>query len=128
MEKNKYKNIVDQNTPKENTFYDCLIAFITGGLMGVIAEILIEFYQNLLDIPFKSATVCMLVTLITLSCFKLLQMWPNHSYNWVCSRNSKCCFRIPQRRISYRNRGQHAKTIRSCNYLWCRLKLAFQHY
>ena len=43
MEKTKYKNIVDKNTPKENTFYDCLVAFVTGGLMGVLAEILIEF-------------------------------------------------------------------------------------
>ena len=81
MEKTKYKNIVDNNIPKENTFYDCLVAFVSGGLMGVLAEILTEFYQNLLDIPFKSATVCMLVTLITLSClftcFGFFDKWVN---------------------------------------------------
>ncbi len=68
MEKNKYKDIVDENTPKENVFYDCLIAFITGGIMGVIGQYLIEFYTVILNVPTKSAAVCMLVTLIFISC------------------------------------------------------------
>ncbi len=68
MEKMKYKNLVDKYTPKENIFYNALIAFITGGIMGIIGQGLIDFYSYYLTISTKEATVCMLVTLIFISC------------------------------------------------------------
>lgn len=63
-----YENIVKKNTPKENILGNSIIAFISGGIMGVIGEGLIEIYSKCLSIPFKEATVCMLVTLIFFSC------------------------------------------------------------
>lgn len=63
-----YENIVKKNTPKENILGNSIIAFISGGMMGVIGEGLIEIYSECLSIPFKEATVCMLVTLIFFSC------------------------------------------------------------
>ena len=42
MEKNKYKDLVSSHTPKENRLYNGMIAFIIGGIMGVIGEILVE--------------------------------------------------------------------------------------
>ena len=68
MEKNKYKSMVDRHTPKEDVLYNAIIAFITGGIMGIIGQGLIDFYSYHLTIPTKEATVCMLVTLIFLSC------------------------------------------------------------
>ncbi len=67
MEDN-YQKIVDKHTPKEKIFYNTFIAFITGGIMGVIGNFLIEFYESYMSVPAKEATVCMLITLIFLSC------------------------------------------------------------
>ncbi len=68
MEKTKYKNLVNKHTPKEDVFYNAIIAFITGGIMGIIGQGLIDFYAYYLTISTKEATVCMLVTLIFISC------------------------------------------------------------
>ena len=68
MEKTKYKDLVNKHTPKEDVFYNAIIAFLIGGLMGIIAQGLIDFYSYYLSISTKEATVCMLVTLIFLSC------------------------------------------------------------
>lgn len=64
----KYKEIVDKNSPKENILMNMIIAFISGGLMGIIGQFLIDVYANCLSIPTKEATVCMLITLIFISC------------------------------------------------------------
>lgn len=68
MEKSKYKEIIDKNTPKEEIFYNAVVAFIIGGIMGVIGQALIDFYGFYLDISAKEATICMIVTLIFISC------------------------------------------------------------
>ncbi len=68
MEKRKYQSIVDKYTPKENRFYNGLIAFVVGGLMGVLGEILMEVYSYYLNIPTKEASVFMIVTLIFIGC------------------------------------------------------------
>lgn len=68
MEKNKYKNLIDKYTPKENRLYNSLIAFIIGGLMGVLGQLLIDLYSYLLNVPSKQAAVFMIITLIFLSC------------------------------------------------------------
>jgi len=68
MEKRKYQSIVNKYTPKENRIYNGLIAFVIGGLMGVLGEVLVELYSYFLDIPFKEACVFMIVTLIFFGC------------------------------------------------------------
>lgn len=68
MEKNKYKQLVDKISPKEDKIYNAIIAFIIGGLMGIIGEFLIELYSYKLGIPTKEASICMIVTLIFFSC------------------------------------------------------------
>lgn len=68
MEKKRYKEIVNQHTPKENLFSNAVIAFLIGGIMGALGQALIDFYSYYLTIPNKEATVCMIVTLIFLSC------------------------------------------------------------
>ena len=68
MDKNKYKNIVDKYTPKENVLYNALIAFLIGGLMGVIGQGLVDIYSYFLDISTNDAAVLMIVTLVFLGC------------------------------------------------------------
>ena len=64
MEKYKYQDIVDNNTPKENILLNALVAFIIGGIMGVIGNFLIEFYSYILEIPKSDASIFMIITLI----------------------------------------------------------------
>ena len=68
MEKRKYQGIVKKYTPKENRIYNGLVAFVVGGFMGVLGEILMELYSYYLNIPTKEASVFMIVTLIFIGC------------------------------------------------------------
>lgn len=69
MEKNKYQDIVKKHTPKENRLYNSIIAFIIGGLIGVIGQFLVEFYVSFLEISTKEAGTFMIITLIFIGCF-----------------------------------------------------------
>ena len=66
--KQNYQEIVKKHSPKENVLMNAVIAFITGGLMGIVGQLLIYGYSSWFDIPTTEATVCMLVTLIFFSC------------------------------------------------------------
>ena len=81
MEKNKYKRLVEKHTPKENSLYHGLLAFITGGIMGVIGQFLIDVYSSLLHIPTSDASSYMIITLIfigcLLTCFGFFDKWVN---------------------------------------------------
>ncbi len=81
MEKNKYKELVKKYTPKENRLYNTMIAFFTGGIMGIIGQALIDVYTNILYIPTKEASVFMIVTLIFIgclfTCFGFFDKWVN---------------------------------------------------
>lgn len=68
MEKRKYQNIVNKYTPKENRMYNALVAFVIGGIMGVIGQGLMDIYSYFLNIPTKEASVFMIVTLIFVGC------------------------------------------------------------
>ena len=59
-----YKKIVNKHKPKENRFTNALIAFITGGLVGIFGQFLSSAYASIFEIPIKDATTLMLVTLI----------------------------------------------------------------
>lgn len=81
MEKNKYKALVQKHTPKENRLYNAMIAFITGGLMGILGQKLVEVYAYYLHIPTKEAGTFMIITLIfigcLLTCFGFFDKWVN---------------------------------------------------
>lgn len=68
MEDKKYKNLVAKHTPKENVLYNALVAFIIGGLMGVLGQGLIDIYTYLFNISTSDASMLMIVTLIFLGC------------------------------------------------------------
>ena len=81
MKKDKYLEISKKHIPKEDIFKNAFISFLTGGIMGIIAEFLIEFYVTYFSIPSKEATVCMLITLIfvssVLTCLGFFDKWVN---------------------------------------------------
>ena len=64
MEKNKYNGIVQKYKPRENRLYNGMIAFLVGGLMGVIGEFLLHIYSYYLNIPTSQAGTFMIITLI----------------------------------------------------------------
>lgn len=67
MEKKDYKKLVDKHKAKETRVQNALVAFLTGGLVGALAELLIELYSYFLDISTSDASVFMIVTLIFLA-------------------------------------------------------------
>lgn len=67
MEKTDYKKIVDKYKAKENRVKNGIVAFVVGGLIGVLAEFLIQIYSYFLDISTHDASVFMIVTLIFVS-------------------------------------------------------------
>lgn len=68
MEKKVYKEIVDKHKPKEKRMQNAVIAFIIGGIIGALGQVLIELYSYYLDISSKDATVFMIVTLVFVAC------------------------------------------------------------
>lgn len=68
MEKSNYKKIVDRHKPKEDRLRNAIISFMVGGLIGVIGQLLVEFYSFWLNISSSDASAFMIVTLIFVSC------------------------------------------------------------
>lgn len=68
MEKKKYTDLVNNKSPKENVLFNTIIAFLVGGLMGVIGQFLVDFYSYVFSIPTAQASIFMIVTLIFIGC------------------------------------------------------------
>lgn len=68
MDTKKYQEIVDRHEVKENKLKNGIVAFIIGGLMGMIGNLLVDFYSYIFDIPSKIASTYMIITLIFIGC------------------------------------------------------------
>lgn len=68
MEKKKYQDLVNKHTPKENRLRNGVVAFVIGGIIGVIGQFLVEFYTAYLSIPTKESGTFMIITLIFMGC------------------------------------------------------------
>lgn len=64
MEKKLYDKLVYEHRPTEKRGQNAFIAFVVGGLVGVIGELLIQFYSYYLDIARSDASIFMIITLI----------------------------------------------------------------
>lgn len=62
-----YKKIVSENTPKQGKGMNLLKAFVIGGFVGMLGELLLEIYTTYLGIPQKEASSYMIITLIGLA-------------------------------------------------------------
>lgn len=67
VEKTRYKELVKKHQPTETRSQNAFIAFVTGGIVGVIGQLLTEFYAGFFEISTKDASTFMLVTLIFLA-------------------------------------------------------------
>lgn len=81
MEKKEYQKIVKKHKPKEDSIKNGIIAFVIGGLMGMLGQFLIEVYSYYLNIPTTEAGTFMIITLIfigcLLTCFGFFDSWVN---------------------------------------------------
>lgn len=79
MKNEEYQKLVKKYTPKENRLLNGLIAFIVGGLIGMLGQFLVEFYSSVLEISKKDAGTFMIITLIfvgcLLTCFGFFDKW-----------------------------------------------------
>ena len=69
MERLEYKKIVDKHTISNNKFSNACVAFLIGGLMGVLGNFLVDAYSYYFDLSSKDASVFMIITLVFLGCF-----------------------------------------------------------
>lgn len=68
MDKKTYEKIIKKHKPKEDSLKNELIAFMVGGLMGVLAQVITDIYSYILHIPSTDATTFTIVTLIFIGC------------------------------------------------------------
>ena len=64
MEKKLYNKLVMDHKPKEKRGQNAFIAFMVGGLVGVLGQLLVEFYSYYLGLSSSDASIFMIVTLI----------------------------------------------------------------
>ncbi len=64
MEKQKYEQLIKKHAPNENKTYYAVMAFIIGGFIGLLGEVLVRFYTCTLEISRNEASTYMIVTLI----------------------------------------------------------------
>ena len=68
MEIKKYQKIVDKHSSSDNKGLNLFSTFITGGLLGLLGNFLIDFYSYAFHISKVLSSSLMLVTFIFLAC------------------------------------------------------------
>ncbi len=64
MNKERYKEITSKIVPEEDKVKNGIIAFIVGGLIGLLGQIIVVVLENGFDVAHKDATSIMIVILI----------------------------------------------------------------
>lgn len=67
MNKERYKELTSKIVPEENKTKNGIIAFLTGGLIGFLGQVIVTILENNLNVAHKDATTIMIVILIFLS-------------------------------------------------------------
>lgn len=65
--KDRYIDIVNKHTPKEDVFKNAILTFFVGGLLGCFSEALLRGYAIWFSLPRKEAGILVTLTLIILS-------------------------------------------------------------
>lgn len=69
MEKREYQELVKNTTPKPRKLTHSILAFLSGGILGSICEILRALLVNYYNFKNSDAVSIVIFTLIVLSCF-----------------------------------------------------------
>ena len=67
MKNIKYERIANNHKSEESRVKNAVIAFLSGGVLGFIAEWLLNFYCNIFDLSRTDASTLMIVTFIFLA-------------------------------------------------------------
>lgn len=65
--KDKYLELVEKHTPKEDVVKNAVVTFVAGGLIGVFSEMLLREYVMWFNLPRKEAGVIVVLTLIIIA-------------------------------------------------------------
>lgn len=65
--KENYNSIVNKHTPKEDRLKNSLIVFFTGGIIGVLSELLLNCYSLWLSLPRKESGILVILTWIIIA-------------------------------------------------------------
>ncbi len=90
MKEKEYQKLVKKYEPKEEVLKNALVAFVTGGLMGILGQGITELYIYTFNIPVKEATVYMIITLIFFGCLFTCLGWFDKIVNFA-----KCGLIVP---------------------------------
>lgn len=67
MNKEGYKELTSKIVPEENKTKNGIIAFLTGGLIGFLGQVIVTILENNFNVAHKDATTIMIVILIFLA-------------------------------------------------------------
>lgn len=67
MNKERYKELTSKIVPEENKSKNGIIAFLTGGLIGFLGQVIVTVLENNFNVAHKDATTIMIVILIFLA-------------------------------------------------------------
>lgn len=67
MNKERYKELTSKIVPEENKTKNGIIAFLTGGLIGFLGQVIVTVLENSFNIAHEDATTIMIVILIFLA-------------------------------------------------------------
>ncbi|MEE0965858.1 MAG: stage V sporulation protein AC [Bacilli bacterium] len=68
MNSNEYNRMAEELKPKGECTKHCFNAFLYGGVIGIIAQGVLELYMNIYNCSEKEATPMMTITLVFVAC------------------------------------------------------------
>lgn len=83
MDKKRYGDLVSKHTPKENKMYNVMKAFIVGGSVGALGQLLIDIFVHVLDIPKNEANTYMIIVLIFIASLCTALGFFDNFVNWA---------------------------------------------
>lgn len=67
MNKKEYKELVKEKTPRENVWKNLIIAFLIGGLMGVLGQGITDIFNKLCGVGIKDSYMLTMAVLVIIS-------------------------------------------------------------
>lgn len=68
MDRKEYDQLADELKPAGHKIKNAFHAFLYGGVIGIIAQGVLEFFMNFYKINQEEATPMMIITLVLISC------------------------------------------------------------
>ncbi len=69
MNEKSYNELTKKIVPKENRLKNAIVSFLCGGIIGFLAQVIVNVLTNNFDIKYKDATSIMIVLLIFIASF-----------------------------------------------------------